>query len=720
MGKKSIYLALILMATATFLFLNGAQEKVGILSKKSRAEKLWRTSAHANTTSTAFNYWNNATPAQIPTTCAKCHSTPGFIDFIGADGSTPGVVDKAAPIGSTVECLVCHTDKETGKLREHAEVVFPSGITVKNLGAEGLCLECHQGRSSTVAVNTAITSAAAPNEDTPRATLRFQNIHYYAAGASLFGTVVKGGYEYEGKSYDARFSHIPGYNSCNICHNPHSLEVDYNRCQTCHAGVKSFRDIRYWGSQTDYDGDGNVQEGIYYEIVDLQGTLYDCLQQYARQVVGVPIVYDEHTYPYFFIDKNGNGQPDQDEISSANAYNAFTPRLLRATYNYQVSKKDPGGFAHNAKYHIELLYDSIESLSQALSSYVDMNRFHRTDEGHFDGSSTAFRNWDATGSVPATCVRCHTAEGLPYFLAKLVNDQAGSPSNGFLCTTCHTSPPLLRQVFSVSFPSGSVLSLRDSSNVCLICHQGRAAKNTVDQAIASSPGPYSFVNIHYYPSAAVYFGVEAHGGYEFPNKNYAPRKDFAHHQGRFTTCVECHMGTKSPNRTKSAADMIFHNVSEPDPRDCVYCHGQDIAQPHPGADPKKFEFSGIRPTSVPDYDGDGNTRESIKEEIKGLEAVLYARMRTYSASRFGLPVVYNEHVYPYFFKDNNNNGIADPEESTTANRYLFDAPLLRAAYNYQVSKKEPCGFIHNSLYVAQLLVDSIEHLGGDVKAFRWR
>ena len=43
-----------------------------------------------------------------------------------------------------------------------------------------------------------------------------------------------------------------------------------------------------------------------------------------------------------------------------------------------------------------------------------------------------------------------------------------------------------------------------------------------------------------------------------------------------------------------------------------------------------------------------------------------------------------------------------------------------AAYNYQVSKKEPCGYIHNATYIAQLMVDSIGALDGDVSAYTWR
>ena len=124
-------------------------------------------------------------------------------------------------------------------------------------------------------------------------------------------------------------------------------------------------------------------------------------------------------------------------------------------------------------------------------------------------------------------------------------------------------------------------------------------------------------------------------------------------------------------------------------------------------------------SSIPDFDGDGVTSESIENEIKGLEAALYAQMLAYSAS-IGAPVVYDSHSYPYFFKDTNGNGIVDPGEATRSNGYSFDAKLLRAAYNYQMSLKEPHGFIHNPFYVAQLLVDSIAHLGGNVSVYSWR
>ena len=47
--------------------------------------------------------------------------------------------------------------------------------------------------------------------------------------------------------------------------------------------------------------------------------------------------------------------------SGEGPYAAWTPRRpLKAAYNYQVASKDPGKLAHNAKYVIQLMYDSMK------------------------------------------------------------------------------------------------------------------------------------------------------------------------------------------------------------------------------------------------------------------------------------------------------------------------------------------------------------------------
>ena len=283
MKKRTLIgLTAILAAVVLVLVFPSANVDAGTNTKADRAKQLWKTSGHADKTGEPFNHWN--ADGSIPTTCAKCHSTPGFLDFLGADGSAGGTVDKAAAIGTTVDCAVCHSDPRKGVLRVNSSVLFPSGYTVKNLGPEGLCMECHQGRASKATVDANIAAAAAATDDTVSSKIKFNNIHYYAAAATQFGTFAKSGYEYAGKVYDARFSHITGYNACNNCHNPHSLQVDINKCNTCHTGVTDFKDIRYVGSQTDYDGSGDIVKGMFYVIDHIKAKLLATIQNYARTV----------------------------------------------------------------------------------------------------------------------------------------------------------------------------------------------------------------------------------------------------------------------------------------------------------------------------------------------------------------------------------------------------------------------------------------------------
>ena len=82
----------------------------------------WANSGHADIDSEAFRHWDD--DGEITTACAKCHSTEGYRDFLGADGSTPGIVDMPAGIGGAgVDCNACHNDEALAM----DTVEFPSG-----------------------------------------------------------------------------------------------------------------------------------------------------------------------------------------------------------------------------------------------------------------------------------------------------------------------------------------------------------------------------------------------------------------------------------------------------------------------------------------------------------------------------------------------------------------------------------------------------------------
>jgi hypothetical protein len=232
---------------------------------------------------------------------------------------------------------------------------------------------CHQGRASGSNIDEAIaTNVLTDTLDTVSTELRFTNIHYFAAAATLYGSVVGGGYEYDGNSYDGKFLHADDINTCIGCHDQHSLEIRLETCQECHTNVASKEDlagIRMNGSLEDYNGNGDVTEGISAEIAGLQTLLLQSIQAYGKEVAGAPVAYDPATYPYFINDANDNGTVDPDEATAETAaYASWTARLLKAAYNYQLSVKDPGAFAHNAKYIVQLLYDSLADLNTAQHS----------------------------------------------------------------------------------------------------------------------------------------------------------------------------------------------------------------------------------------------------------------------------------------------------------------------------------------------------------------
>ena len=51
------------------------------------------------------------------------------------------------------------------------------------------------------------------------------------------------------------------------------------------------------------------------------------------------------------------------EINRNNACSNWAAALMKAAHNYQISLKEPGAWAHNFDYIVQLLIDSIEDLS---------------------------------------------------------------------------------------------------------------------------------------------------------------------------------------------------------------------------------------------------------------------------------------------------------------------------------------------------------------------
>lgn len=644
----------------------------------------WQMSPHADATAEAFNHWNE--DGEIPTSCARCHSRDGFRDYIGDDQSEVGVVNQVAPTGSVVDCQTCHNDAAS----ELDWVTFPSGVTVNELGAEARCMTCHQGRGSTDSVD-ALISAAGVGDDEVSDVLHFENIHYFPVAATLFAGVARGGYQYDTEVYDRRFRHVPEYNSCTDCHDPHTTKPRFDGCSTCHSGVMSatdVRDIRMIASKNvDYDGDGDTSVGIYYEIEGLKEKLYRGIQRYGSEVLQQTICYSPDAYPYWFRSATGaTAECTDEEASFDNAYEQWSPRLVRAAYNYQMARKDPGAYVHNGRYIIKLLHDSITDLNGVITQTVDMSAADRDAPGHFNGASEAARHWDEDEAVSASCSKCHSgAEGFRFFTEFGVGVEVPETANGLECYTCHENFENTYDVIDVestTYANGTEIEHDGYDNICATCHSGRQAGALVDAAIAG--GQLGFRNVHYLPAAGIRGGSESGVGYEYPAHDYA---GFLQHDSR-TQCAGCHDPVES-NHTFRIAD-VWDGI-------CNACHSDQDG-------PEE-----IRLVHLGDYDGDGDTSELLRAELQGLADRLLQTIVANAAS----PVCYGAR-YPYFLgAQGDANGYCAADES--AGGFTAWTPeLVRATYNFQLHHVEPGAYAHNFDYMAQLLIDAIEDLGGDV------
>jgi hypothetical protein len=312
-----------------------------------------------------FHYWDKE--KEIPPVCARCHAADGLATFIrdGKNGPAPHVKNAFA-------CTNCHADMLTYARHPVSKVTFASGLTVASASADSnLCMTCHQGRESTASVNKAIAGTA-PDEVNPK--IPPVHVHYLPAGATLYGTEAKVAYEYAGKTYAGRNTHGgDGPSTCVACHGFHRDEFAVDECSQCHKNVNTLADLA--GIRTelkgDFDGNGR-EEGIGREVENQKKALYAAIQQYAKNVAGTPIAFSPDGFPYWFADTNGNGRIDPDEFKPANGYKAYTPRLMQAVYNYTYTVRDPGAAYHNARYTLQLLYDSLDSLAASGKAGVAM------------------------------------------------------------------------------------------------------------------------------------------------------------------------------------------------------------------------------------------------------------------------------------------------------------------------------------------------------------
>jgi hypothetical protein len=330
---------------------------------------------HFDGSEAAWRNWD--AEGEVSRDCARCHSATGLPTYATSGANYP------EPVANGMSCATCHPIPARRSRYVVGSVVFPSEVEISLGSDSNLCMTCHMGHTSSVAVDETVEGLAL---DEVSENLRLPDVHY-AAAATLFGSEVQGAYQYSGRRYVGRNPHVLNFNTCVGCHGGHRMAPDEEQCATCHGhrasdertkpphhpspmgcrechgmvAVENIRGHKDYVPLVDYDGDGNTWEGHSQEVATIHEALYAAIQAYANEVAGTPIVYDASA-PYFFTDTNGNGEADPDEVDVDNRYATWTPRLIQAAYNYQYAAMDPGAYAHNGKYIVQVLYDSLADI----------------------------------------------------------------------------------------------------------------------------------------------------------------------------------------------------------------------------------------------------------------------------------------------------------------------------------------------------------------------
>jgi predicted CXXCH cytochrome family protein len=256
-----------------------------------------------------------------------------------------------------LECGTCHTSygNEFAVLSV-ASTTFPGGVEVQQPGFDNLCGVCHSGRASKATLDAQIATGQ----------FRFVNVHYLPAAGTKLGSAAAIGYEYEARAYAGPLAHMGGA-QCTSCHDPiasqHSFSIADTwdtRCKVCHADANGDPENVRLVHLADYDGDTVVSESLRAELDGMAGNLLVAMRTAAGPG---GLCYETTAYPYFFADPNGDGVCSAEEATPAHAFTAWTAALMRAAHNFQLSRKDPGAWAHNFDYIGQLLFDSTENLA---------------------------------------------------------------------------------------------------------------------------------------------------------------------------------------------------------------------------------------------------------------------------------------------------------------------------------------------------------------------
>jgi hypothetical protein len=310
----------------------------------------WSGSLHARVTRTPSGPSRN--------NCVRCHTAPGFKQFIENAGSTNTYTTNT--VYEAITCSACHDPHDATnphQLRAANSYTLPEGTTVTNVGLGALCMECHHSRNGAATTNIVNYQLGLP---TWAGGSSF-GVHDSTAGdmvegvnAITYGKVIPSG------SHSATITNV-----CVGCHmqpvatthpafgqaGGHTYSMTYkvvnagvtntvdlvDVCVKCHGSISGFDFAR-----KDYNGDG-VIEGVQTEVKKLLDKLSTMLPNSTYRA-------------------DGNYVADG-LVKSPSVKTNWQTKFLNAAWNWQFVDVEGSMGVHNAPYAVGVLKASIADLT---------------------------------------------------------------------------------------------------------------------------------------------------------------------------------------------------------------------------------------------------------------------------------------------------------------------------------------------------------------------
>lgn len=308
--------------------------------------------------------WNNSLHAKMTRTpsgsasriaCVRCHTAPGFINYITYLGSTNSYATNYNY--EAVTCQACHNPHDASnphELRTSTVVPLADGTVVTNAGAGGFCFNCHTSRNGSV-TNSVISypqglatwnggSSFGPH-DSPQADM-LEGVNGYTYGqvmpvsphANVVSNTCVGCHMQTIASTDPAFTLAGGHTTKMSYTNNLGVVTPVTAvCVQCHGNINTFN-----FPVADYDGDG-VVEGVQTEVRNLLNKLTTLLP-------------------------NSSGVVDGSVKTSLSVKTNWPAKYLQAAYNWQFVSNDGSLGVHNLAYTVALLKASIANLTGVSST----------------------------------------------------------------------------------------------------------------------------------------------------------------------------------------------------------------------------------------------------------------------------------------------------------------------------------------------------------------